>query len=297
MHKYNRFVSIAILLSLMIFAGLFTGCSEQPVGYIFSPTNRHQSTLARTTAEVVNAIYHHADQAAVYLDRASLTDDYISLLEGGWLETMLIDTTTGQPYTLYYRSYLDQEHYILRFDREPMAEAVRTPSSLDYTFLEIKSYQNRVTNEFYGNVSDYLQISIEYANNRQNHRSVDGWFEIQRTVVFEEEIETAGAGTVTVPIYVGVSWQVKVENYSIDTDDQRSGIIIDGIMPIYDDAGEYHRTQVSGRIDINSRGQGFGEIWLYGEPAARIYFTGRSFGFRGYFTLYEEDFKKIYALE
>jgi len=287
--------AIRLILTL-VGLSLFIGCSEQPSGYVFTPTQRQHSTLAQATVDIVSSIYTHADQAATYLDRASLTDDYITLLPGGWYQYVLIDTVTGQPYTLYHYSYLDQKFYFLRFDPNPMPNAVRSPSSLQYTFVEINSYQNPLTNDFFGDISETRNLMLEYSNNRQDYTSIDGWFEVRKIVPFEEEIETA-AGTYTYNVWVSVTWQIRIEHFSIDPNDQRTRLVIEGVTPIYDEAGDYHICHISGEINIDARGSGKGDIWFYGEPAIRLNFTGRSYGFNGNFTLFSENHRKSYPFE
>jgi len=282
----------------MFIAGSFlTGCEEQPIGYIFSPTQRDKTTMARTAGTVINAIYEHTDEAVIYLDQASLTDDYGSLLLGGWQAFAAIDSVDSTVFTYYARTYLDQKYYFLRFDKEPDPSAVRTPSNLDYNFTELRSYQNQATSEFFGDISQIRQLSIEYSDNRQDHRNVDGWLYIRTLIPIEREYETAGAGTVTYTINILVRWQVRLERYSIDPNDHRSRMVIAGIFPINDEAGEYHSAQVSGEIILDAKGKGSGDLWLYGEPAVRMNFTGRAFGFIGYFTLHEENHEKKYRLE
>ncbi len=289
--------AVLALLSALVIACFLVGCSDRPVGYIFEPTQRHQSALAQTTVDVVNSIYEHCDQAATYLDKSSLTNDYISLLPGGWVEIPQIDTTTGETFTTFNYSYLDQKYYQLRFDREPLVGAVRNPSSLDYIFVEVNSIQNRITNEFYFGISETRNLTMEYSNNRQDPRFVDGWFEISRSIPFQEEIEIASGETVTYDVYVTVIWDVRIERYSIDPNDQRARMVFEGIMPVYDEAGEYQRVHVSGEVNINAKGTGGGDMWFYGEPSIRLRFTGRSFGFNGYFTTFDENHNKIHNFE
>ncbi len=286
-------VSSAVIAAVMLIAG----CAEQPTDYIYTPTHRDHSKLAQTAVTVLDAIYEHTDQAASYLDKASLTDDYLSLLPSGWAPYQMVDSTTGEPYILYTRNYLDQHYYGLRFDVKPVNGAVRSPSDLQYTYIEINSLQNPVTNEFYGNVNQTRRLSIEYSDQRRDANFVDGMFEIRRIVPFEEEIEVAGAGTVTYNVYVTVNWLVKIERFSIDPNDQRARLVIEGIMPLYDEAGQYQQPHVSGEININTRGRGTGDLSLYGDPAVRLHITGRTFGFRGYYTLYSENHEKRYRFE
>lgn len=297
MIKSSHPVATTVLIFALVITVFVSGCSERPVGYIFEPTQRHQSALAQTTVEVVNSLFEHCDEASSYLDRSSLTDDYISLLPGGWLEIPQVDSITGEDYLVYYFNYLDQKYYQLRFDREPMAGAVRTPSSLDYVFVEINSIQNSITNEFYGGINEIRNLTIEYSDDRQDPQFMDGWFEISRSIPFEEEIEIASGETISYDVYVTVIWDVRIERYSLDPDDHRARMVFEGLMPVYDEAGEYQRVHVSGELNINSSGKGGGDMWFYGEPSIRLHFTGRSYGFNGYFTTFDDDHQKIHNFE
>lgn len=291
----RRLINLMVMTVVAV-TSLISGCAEQPVGYIFTPSHRHKTSTARVVATVISTIYDHTDTAVKYLDRSSLTDDYGSLLPGGWENIIAVDTTTGEPYTLYIHNYLDQKYHFLRFDPVPMNQAVRSPSSLDYTYIEIRSYQNLRTSAFYGNISKVNQLKIEYADNRTDPFNVDGWFEIRTVLPVEIDIETA-LGSFTITDYVAVNWQLFIENYSIDQDDQTSRLVLAGVVPLYDEELQPHFTQISGDIEINSRGRGGGDMWLWGEPVAKLHFTGRTHKFDGYFTLYEEDHYGRYSFD
>lgn len=286
------FLPLTVVIGGGVLVGLLAGCSDQPVDYIFIPTERNQTTVARTAVGIIDALYEHADQAVTYLDQAALTDEYISILPAGWQVMTLPDSVTGVLYDLYLRTYLDQKYYALRFDHYPQPGAVRMPSQLDYTFVELSTYRNAVTNTFYGNISEVAWVSVAYADQRRNTKEVEGWFEIQRTIGIEEEIETAGAGTYTYTNYVSVNWQVRVKDFTVEPVDSQSQLSFEALAPLYDEAGKYQRVHVTGRMLMNRDGSGSGEFYLNGEKSVELYLTHRTFGFQGYFKLLAGDFKK-----
>ncbi len=299
-HQYSKLhipvhkpIITVLLALLLITTFMVNGCEEQPVGYIFNPTQRDQIQVVRTLYDFLQALYDHTDQAARFLDEAALTNDYSSVLPEGWLP---LQNSSGNLF--YLRNYLDQQFHILEFDAEPSIDAVRTPSDLVYNYLEIGSFRDSFTQSFYGDTSEAFNLTIEYSGDRQETEFVDGIFQIQRAVEFEVEIPIAGqdGGSTSVTDYywVLVTWLMNIERYSIDPDDQRARITLDGMFPYDDETYERHEIHVSGEIEIDKNGRGIGEMWLYGEPVARIHFTGRNFGFLGYFTLYSEDHEKRY---
>ncbi len=292
--KISSFLVFLFIISVFTF---FSGCEEQPVGYIFSPTQRENTSIAQGVADVVNSIYAHTDKAVDYLARASLTDDYGSLLLGGWESFPAKDSLTGEDYTLYRRIYLDQDYYFLRFDRIPMAGSIRTPSSLDYGSAQLRSYQDLRTSEYFGDVSESRNALIEYSNDRQDDKNVDGWFDIRTLVQIEEEIEIAGGGTVIIENNIPINWNIRIVNYSIDLYDYKSKLTIVGRMNIRDEAGQFHTVQVTSEIIMEDDGRGQGDITLYGENAARIHFTNKTSGFNGYFTLFEDNHDQRFMID
>jgi len=297
MHKSVRFALFSTVVLAAAVAALVTSCAEQPSDYVFAPTSRDESNFGLTIGQVINFLYQHGDDAAKFLDQASLTDDYGSLLLGGWIALPAIDSLSGVPYTLYYRNYLDQKRYLLRFDPSPQNGAVRTPSSLFYQFTDLVSYQNRLTTEFNPDINQSVYLSIYYSDDRQNPKYVDGWFDIYKIMPVEQEIETAGAGTQTYYIYIAVRWQVWVEHFSIDPSDHSGRLVFSGDYPIYDAAGEYHHAMISGSININSDGSGVGDFSLFGDKSVRLYLTGRTYGFDGYFRLHRDKLRGTYVLQ
>ncbi len=288
---------LKVVSSLPVLAALLCSCAEQPVGYIFTPTQRDQVSLARTTVEMINALYSHTDQAAGFLDAAALTTDYSKILPEGWDSTLAVDPDDGTPYTLYLRNYLDKDFYFLRFDSDPMRGSVRSPSDLEYQFYESRSFQNVFTSDFYSDINEGRELVIEYTDGRQDPLNVDGWFNMWQSVAFEEEVDIGGqAGSYSYSYYLRVYWMFRIQDFSIDARDQRSRIVIDGTFPVYDEAGDYRQPHVSGEITIESNGSGRGEMYMYGEPMARLHFTARTAGFEGYFTLHREEHRKRYSL-
>ncbi len=297
MPAIGRKLAFRMLTAVFLVSLIFAGCEQQPVGYIFEPEQRDKGNLARGIAAVVNSLYDNADEAVNFLDQAALTDDYSSLLLGGWMEVPMVDSLSGDPFVLYVRNYLDQQYYLMRFNRDPIPNAVRTPSGIDYTYAEIRSYQDSRTSEFFGANSEYVQLMLNYSDNGQDVENVDGWVEVITTIIVEEEIETAGAGNVTIERRIPVTAQIKLYDFSIDEEDLKSRIVILGSYPVWDELNDYHGIQIQGEINMKKDGTGSGEIWMWGERAVKIYFTGRSFGFEGYYTLAEEDHDTRYALD
>ncbi len=286
---------------LAIGAAFLGGCAEQPYGYIFVPSQRDQVNAARQAANFIGALYDHADAASGLLDKAGLTDDYASILPEGWVDITARDSNGNPlaPFFHFYKNYLDKELSELQIDRAALPGSVRTPSTLRYNYYTSSSIQNFVTNEFYGTVDQVQKAEIRYADNLQNLKFIEGWYSISKTVPFEQEIEIQALGrstNVTYLIYLEVGWSLRVEHFSIDTKDQTSSITIEGQFPILDETGTIQRCHISGKFDIDSKGQGGGDIWLFGQPAARLTFTGRSFGFKGKFSLFSEDHKRSYSL-
>ena len=179
---------LLIVLMLLIVSTIIPGCAEQPVGYHYETRQRDHSVLARTTLEVINAIYQATDETTNYLVQASLTDDYGSILPDSWIVREGMDSLTNTPYTYYFQNYLDQDYSGLRFDRSPDANSIRTPSTIAYEKFELKSYQNSITNEFYWDISRELRQEIEYSNNRQDHLNVEGWSYLRKVIQVEEEL-------------------------------------------------------------------------------------------------------------
>lgn len=291
------FKPLLLVLTLLIISTLIPGCAEQPVGYNYQARQRDHSILARTTLEVVNAVYQATDETVDYLVKASLTDDYGSILPDGWIKKTRIDPDTEIPFDVYILNYLDQDYSTMAFDLIADENAIRTPSSIAYEKFELKSYQNGITNKFFWDISRELRQRVEYSNNRRDHLNVDGWSYIGKLIQVEEEFEVAGGQTVTYTISLLVRWNIKVEKFSIDPKDQSSRLLFTGIMPVRAEDGEFLRNQISGEINIDKDGKGSGEMSYYGEPSIKLYFTGRSYSFQGYYTIADEDHNKQYQLQ
>ncbi|MBT3233060.1 MAG: hypothetical protein HN356_09605 [Calditrichaeota bacterium] len=291
----KKFVFV-VLLFAVVASTFVTGCDEQPVGYLFEPSNRDHSSVAQASVVALNKIFEHTDQAAAFLDQSALTSDYKDMLIGNWQEFEVPDSLTNELYTLYYLSVLDKEHYFLRFDREVMPDALRSPSSLDFRYVEVRSFQDRRTNEFFGQTSESRSMSLEYANNRQDIKNVDGWFDLQTLVPIEIDVDIAGAGSVTIEEWVGINWQIRIEDYSVDTDDHSAKIIIAGLFPLFDRNSNFIIAQITGEINVRSDGRGSGTMFLRGEPVAKLHLTGRNFGFLGFYSLSGDDFEDRFRL-
>ncbi len=291
----KKFVFVVLLFALVA-STFITGCEEQPVGYLFEPSQRDRSSVAQASVVVLNKVFEHTDQAATYLDRSALTSNYKDMLIGNWQELTVPDSVTNELYTLYYQSILDRKHYFLRFDREVMPDASRSPSSVDYTLVEIRSFLDLRTNEFYGQSSEARNLTLEYSNSRQDIKNVDGWFDLSSIIPLEIEFEGAGVGTVTLVEWVGINWQIRIENFSINPDDHTARVVIAGSYPLWDRNGNFFTTQIAGEINIRSDGRGSGTISLRGEPVAKLHLTGRNFGFIGYYSLSDDDFDDRFKL-
>jgi len=264
------------------------GCAEQPAGYIYTPSEGQIVDLALLTAEGIGVLYDQADQAGHFLEAASLTNDYSSILPEGWYASL--DTSGGTPHIVYIRNYLDQQFNIMSFDWTPQPGAVRTPSVIAYKFIEIRSYYNQITYQAYGDVTEQRELSLEYANHRSDPLNADGWYSVSRNTPFEYEIEISGQGgqnqKVTQTYYEDVTWLIRLENFSLDPDDQRARLVIDGTFPQRDEEGRRQEPHVSGVITIDGKGYGGGTVNLYGEPVFTLEFRGRrGNGFRYNFTL------------
>lgn len=281
---------------VMLLAALLAGCAEQPVGYLFEPEPWDQIRLTRTAAEVLDNVYEFFDMGSGFLESAVLTSDYRSFLPQGWL--VVVDSLTGD--TTYTNNFLDQKFLELRFDPVPIPGAIRIPSSLSMGYVEIGSFYNIVVGAYYGDTSRSVDLSIEYANNRQDVRFLDGWYQIKQSIPFTFDIEVSigggQSGTFTQLTYLDMIWLVRIEDFSVGTQDQHAKIFIEGAFPMLDEAGNYQAPHVSGEIRINSDGSGIGEMSLHGIPATRIRFRQRTSGFEGFFTLYSEDHKYQYQL-
>lgn len=294
--------SVLVRISILVVSiSILAGCAEQPYGYIFEPSQRDQINVARQAADFISALYDHADAASELLDKSGLTDNYASVLPEGWIDITPRDGN-GQPlipYYRYFKNYLDKEFTELQIDRATPPGALRTPSTLRYNYSTTASIRNNATNVIYGTVDQVQLADIRYADNLQNLKAVEGWYSISKSVPFEQEIEIQQQGrstNVSYLIYLDVGWSLRVEKFSIDPKDQTSKVTIEGQFPILDDEGVIQRCHISGNIEINASGKGGGDIWLYGQPAARLSFTGRSFGFKGKFTLFSEDHENSYNL-
>lgn len=292
-------LSLVIMVVLAIFS---VGCEDQPTEYVFMPTQRDQVLVVRTAADFLKTLYDHTDRAGTFLDEAALTEYYSSVLPEGWL--VAVDLM-GNPIvgsvgdTLYIRNYLDQKFHMIRFNTDPIGGSVRTPGNLLFDYLEVGSYRDGFTNSFYGDTSESLKLAIEYSDDRQNPQYIDGWFQIQRSVEFEGESgysEGGQRGSYTYNYYLPVRWLIEIKNFSIDPDDHRARIVIDGVFPILDEMEQLQEPQISGKFVLDKNGRGTGEMWLYGDRVAKLHFTGRSFGFTGYFTLDSEDHNYRYKL-
>lgn len=284
-------------LALIPLLGLIVGCAEQPYGYVFTPTGRDQLNVARLSISFLGELYDHADEAAGYLNSAGLTtsNNYRSILPDGWVDSTSYDTNglPQAPMFTFYRNFLDKQYSALGIPVTPTPGAVRNPARLMYAYTEIASALNRVTNEFYGQAKISRRFDVYYADSYTNPDFVEGWFSIRKIEMFEQEIEIGGSNQ-SYQIPLSVPWAMKVERFSVDRADQRGHIIIDGIFPIMDETGIIQQTHISGVFNVAADGTGTGEVSLFGEKCARITLTGRSFGFKAKFTMYNEDHKFTY---
>lgn len=283
MNRFTRFVTTAVVCLLLSLS--FWGCEEQPEDYYFEPDSRDVTNYADAVFLMIDVLYNDMDEATNYLEQASLTEDYGSLFIGGWESFPMVDTVTSETYTMYYKNYQQRDHYFLRFDRDPQPDAVRQPSSIDYTFTEVQSYQNPRTSEFYGQNSGSSQCLIEYSDNRQDYRNVEGWFLSHIRLPVIETAEVAGGFEYSYTTYLDLVWNVNIEEYSMDPNDQSCKMSFTGVFPIRDERNVYHQTQGSGEIIINAEGKGRGTVSLYGDPIANLYFENRTHRFNGWFTL------------
>ncbi len=290
----SRFVGLtAIIWVIIATTMILSGCEEQPTGYIYKPMQRDQIQVASTVFDFLHELYNHTDEAANFLNEAALTNDYASVLPEGWLPS-----TDGMGNTYYERNYLDQQFQDLWFDPNPNNNAIRTPSELRFNYLEIGSFLNYYDRTFYADTSETFSLAIEYSNARQDPQHVDGLFQIQRAVEFFTEgttvLQDGSSVSYSENYWVLVTWLIKIDQFSVDPDDHSGHFTFDGIFPFDDETYQRHEAHVSGEVTLDKNGRGNGEVWLMGEPVARIRFNGRSFGFNGYFTLYSEDHENLY---
>ncbi len=293
--------SLRLPLAILPLLGFLVGCAEQPYGYIFKPEHRDQVNLARQTTDFLSSLYDHSDAAGRFLTNAGLTTDYRSILPDGWVDETPRDTM-GHPIASKFsfsRDYLDQQFFDLNIDTAAAPNAIRNPATLNYDFREVASAQNGITRQFFGQTVEVRKLQISYGDLLRNPNFLDGWFSMRRIVAFDQELEVLVSGKaqkVTYKIYLPVTWVMKIKQFSIDVNDQRSHIVIDGLFPIYDKVGDVQECHVSGELVINTDGSGGGDVWLFGQPCVRLTFTGRSFGFKGSFSLASEDYKTNYNL-
>ena len=178
---------ILIKLTIALFfltAGLFS-CAEQPTGYIYRPTQRDEVAVSRLVENVVSSLYDNMDLSVGFLEDASHTNNYATILPAGWQAIPFVDTTSGAPYTLYFHNFLDQKYQSIRFDKNPLEGAVRMPSDIEYSFLKLRNFFNERSFEFYMDVDEYIHLVVEYSQNRNDPHHVEGWFDIKRAVEFE----------------------------------------------------------------------------------------------------------------
>jgi len=284
-----------------ILSALTVSCAEQPSGYIFTIKHRDKVNVARQAADFISDLYTHSDQAAAFLSDAGLTTDYRSILPDGWVDSTNYDSL-GQPrapFFDFFRNYLDKQYYALAFPSVPTPGSVRNPDRIWYNFVQIASVQNTITNEFYGQANQIRSLQASYSDNLTNSAFIEGWFSIRKVVKFEQEMEISIGGRSTrqtIPFYLSVPWMMRIERFSVNSNDQRGRIIIDGVFPILDETNIIQNCHVSGEFNIAANGTGEGEVWLYGERTAHIIFTGRTFGFTGWFTLFDENETGRYSL-
>jgi len=281
---------ILIKLTIALFfltAGLFS-CAEQPTGYIYRPTQRDEVAVSRLVENVVSSLYDNMDLSVGFLEDASHTNNYATILPAGWQAIPFVDTTSGAPYTLYFHNFLDQKYQSIRFDKNPLEGAVRMPSDIEYSFLKLRNFFNERSFEFYMDVDEYIHLVVEYSQNRNDPHHVEGWFDIKRAVEFEEEIQI-GDYISTYEYYMYPTWVIRIEDFSTDALDHSARLIIEGTFPHRDEIDNFQNDHVTGDITMQANGTGSGEIRLYGKPISRVYFTSRGAGFEGYFTLYSQD--------
>ena len=290
-----------LILALLPVLGLLAGCADQPYGYIFQPESRDQINAARQAAVFISSLYDHTDDACRLLSDAGLTTHYLSILPDGWVDSTRYDTS-GNPASTSYtfiRNYMDTKYYGLQIPLTPPVGAIRNPSTVDYGYEEIASVQNLLNNTIVGRINESRKLKVGYSDGYQNTNFVDGWLTIAKIEPFEQQLQVQVQGksqNYTYEIYLPVTWMIRFEHFSIDRNDQRGHVIIDGTFPIYDEAGVMQYPHVSGDFTINADGTGGGDLWLYGQPAAKISFLGRTFGFRGTFSLFSENNEKTYSL-
>ena len=289
MPRKPKFTHLAqTILLLVITSALFIGCAEQPTGYVYRPLERDVVSMSRITVDVVSSLYDQLDIAVGFLEDASQTSNYATILPAGWMEAPMQDTLTGDWYTIYYYNYLDQSYQGLRFDKNPDPQAIRTPSNIEYQYTTLRNFFNERNSEFYIDIEQNQYMVIEYADNRQNPDLVEGWFSVRRAVEFIEEI-TIGDFETTYSYYQYPSWIIRIKDYTTDPDDNAGRLIIEGTFPHRDELDNFRNDHVSGEITLKEDGSGSGEMRLFGEPVSKIHFTSRGAGFVGYFTLESEE--------
>ncbi|MDP8239531.1 MAG: hypothetical protein P9X24_10615 [Candidatus Hatepunaea meridiana] len=274
--------------TLLILTVLLSGCSEQPLGYVYQPTSSNISRLAWVTVDIVGMVFDHMDESVGFLEDASHTNNWETILSGGWIAIPTVDSVSGNPYTLFYNNYMDQKFKTLRFDKQIVNDAIRTPSDVEYTYVTLRNFRNNRNNEIYTDTDDNLHLIIEYSDARQDPKNVNGWMNITRSVPFVEEIVNE-EGTQSWVYYMHPTWVIRIEDFSTDPLDQSARLVIEGTFPHNDETGNYRADHVSGEIIIQSNGTGVGELNLYGEPVIRLHFTGRGYGFEGYYTYHKYD--------
>ena len=289
MRNHNPLFSfIKLTLVLSFFAVGLIGCAEQPLGYIYRPTQSDEVTLARTATDVISSIYDHMDLATRLLEDASRTNRWDTILPPGWVEGYDMDLGL-----MYFHNYLDQKYEFLLIDKDPLPGAVRTPSDIEYRYMELRNFLNTRTWEYYIDIYERSTLKIEYADDenpgdRRDPYNVQGWLDITRALPFEETI-VFDDYEYDYTYYEYPTWVLHIENFSIDPSDHRARIQIEGTLPHRDETEKYREDHVTGKIVIHADGTGSGELSLYGEPVVIIHFLNRGAGFTGYFTLHSQD--------
>ncbi|MCF7810132.1 hypothetical protein K9N50_03995 [bacterium] len=323
-----KFTLKIFLLASFLLIGL-NACEEQPLGYVYRPDVSDEASVARVTAEIVSMMYDRLDMASGFLEDASHTNRYSTILPAGWVEEYNIVSSENDTVainfdltsinadrvdvldtldnmlaisivdldTFYTHNHLDNVLQKLSFDTEPVAGAVRTPSSLEYGYDDYRQFFNFRTSTFYRDINESSNMNIEYADNavvgdRQDPNHIQGWTQVTRSVAFSETIDL-GDYEYDYIYYEYPTWIMKIEKFSVDPTDQSSRILIEGTFPHNDDLDIYREDHVSGEIEIGANGVGEGEMSLYGKPIAKLYFTGRSAGFNGYFTLESQNYEYL----
>ena len=290
----SRWLTAAMILGLLLFAGIFSGCNEGSdfdADLLFSLEDyAGDNDYAATYIDMMNRWYQSMDDAKSHLSGNVSGIPFTEAIPEGWhpiTESELFYDQLQFEDDWYFTSFQDASYELIRFDAGVPEDIPYHPAMVEFGRLK---YRNTMgVSQLIGDI-----VSLAYTDDYLNRSTCAGraFYGGVDVLYF-----TQGGGTlVNYPAGMGNEWYGTIVDVSSQLNNPAATFQINGTTTIVRiDTQDQVEQTISGEAVIRSNGRGTGNVIVNGIERARIVFESFDTEFHGYVTVLGSDFNERLA--